>query len=257
MDRPNLESIKARAQAADKAICAVAQNANHFRMSVPPQPDDTDMLVTGLAREDVPALIAYIEELEEGRDRLHQLVQAAGGMMWYDELMVMTPERWEALTAWYRGRKPQEISIEPRVVLSNWPDPGPIPDEVREGVLRGAMREARDTWLNRPPVEFAHPYPSLDNLEEINLFETGIDEEDMPEAGDTVHYVLRGLEGEYPEGAHRPATVIEVRSTPGGNGPGVEVITLDLHVFNQLGAFIRLDVTRSSDATPGTWHWPE
>ena len=65
MIRPDIPAIQRRAQAADKAICAVAQDANKFQMCVPPQPDDTDTLIVGLTREDVPALIAYIEALEQ------------------------------------------------------------------------------------------------------------------------------------------------------------------------------------------------
>jgi hypothetical protein len=63
-DAERLAEIRKRAEAADRAICDVAQDPKKFRMCVPPEWGDTDMLVVGLAREDVPWLLNRIAALE-------------------------------------------------------------------------------------------------------------------------------------------------------------------------------------------------
>jgi hypothetical protein len=67
-----LGAIEARAKKADAAIIAVAADPHAFRMSIPPQADDTDRLIGQLAHEDVPALIA---EVRSSRSALAALLE--------------------------------------------------------------------------------------------------------------------------------------------------------------------------------------
>jgi len=67
-----LKNVKQRAEAADKAICDVAANPNKFKMCVPPEKDDTDVLITDLANKDVPALLKMVDFLHERLSCLHK-----------------------------------------------------------------------------------------------------------------------------------------------------------------------------------------
>lgn len=64
--------IREHAQKTDTAICDAAANARRFRMSIPPQPDDTDMLVTALCREDVPWLLEQLDQVQAREKRLRE-----------------------------------------------------------------------------------------------------------------------------------------------------------------------------------------
>ena len=64
LTREQLDHIDLRAKRADDEICRVAADLKRFRMSIPPQPDDTDSLIVQVCRDDVPRLLAYIRLLE-------------------------------------------------------------------------------------------------------------------------------------------------------------------------------------------------
>lgn len=81
----DLEAIETRAYKADASICAVAGDPKKFRMSIPPQPDDTDELVVKLAREDVPALVAEVRRLREALEKIVAIENKADGGDW-DEI---------------------------------------------------------------------------------------------------------------------------------------------------------------------------
>lgn len=49
---------------ADTLICSLASGVKKWTMSIPVQKDDTDMVLIEPVRTDIPALLAYIEELE-------------------------------------------------------------------------------------------------------------------------------------------------------------------------------------------------
>lgn len=65
MTTPSLSQLREAAERAYDVMAGLASGRiKHVRMSIPPQPDDDDMLVCGVLKE-VPALIARIEALEE------------------------------------------------------------------------------------------------------------------------------------------------------------------------------------------------
>jgi len=69
MSDQTIAEILERARSAFDAICQVASEGDRaFRMSVPVQPGDTDMLVGRLANEDVPALVTEIRRLQANLD---------------------------------------------------------------------------------------------------------------------------------------------------------------------------------------------
>lgn len=67
-----LDEIKARCEAADKAVCEVAKDPAKFKMTIPSLPTDTDELVTTICRTDIPWLIAEVERLQKRVDELEK-----------------------------------------------------------------------------------------------------------------------------------------------------------------------------------------
>jgi hypothetical protein len=61
LTKEQIEEILERAKAGRKQIAKVASDPQKFRMTIPPQPYDTDMLIVGICRDDIPALVAHIE----------------------------------------------------------------------------------------------------------------------------------------------------------------------------------------------------
>ncbi len=68
----DLNDLKERAARADKAVCDVAADPKNFKMTIPPQPGDTDELVVGVLRQ-VPFLVddltKAVKYLREGKTK--------------------------------------------------------------------------------------------------------------------------------------------------------------------------------------------
>jgi hypothetical protein len=80
---PRLEEIEARANAVDRLACDLASGKKKWQMCVPPQSDDSDMMIVNLARTDVPYLLALARSLEAEVKALRKLDTCTrGGLMW-------------------------------------------------------------------------------------------------------------------------------------------------------------------------------
>ena len=86
--------------------------------------------------------------------------------------------------------------------------------------------------------------------------------EQTPSIGRVVHYVLRGEDlvslggSQHNAGAHRPATIVEVRKEPSGHEWCFLSVTLTPTDSGQVTHFI-VASAYMPDGDPGTWHWPE
>lgn len=71
--------------------------------------------------------------------------------------------------------------------------------------------------------------------------------------GRIVHYVAYGTpNGEYAQGAHRAAIVVELSN----KAEVAEIGRCGLLIFNPTGMHFNW-ATYSEEPLPGTWHWPE
>lgn len=86
--------IRRRAEKADKAICEVAANGERaFHMSIPPHHNDTDVLITTVCREDVPALLSALETAENYGSFVFDMAAR------FREILVASQEAMEPLAA--------------------------------------------------------------------------------------------------------------------------------------------------------------
>lgn len=70
--------------------------------------------------------------------------------------------------------------------------------------------------------------------------------------GRIVHYVAYGTpKGEYAQGAHRAAIVVETKT----DEKGIQLAVLA--VFNPTGIHWNTAIYDETGTLPGTWHWPE
>jgi hypothetical protein len=60
-----LREIKDLAERADRLVCDLASGRKKWNMCVPPQDDDTDMVLIELPRTTVPALVSALERAVE------------------------------------------------------------------------------------------------------------------------------------------------------------------------------------------------
>lgn len=64
-----LTEVKERSVEADRHVCEIAEHGDkRWRMSIPPQPDDSDMLLVELTRMDVPRLVAMVDKMRAAID---------------------------------------------------------------------------------------------------------------------------------------------------------------------------------------------
>lgn len=59
--RDAIREIRERAEKADDHICDLASGKARWQMCVPPQDDDSDMLLSHISRTDIPRLCEVIE----------------------------------------------------------------------------------------------------------------------------------------------------------------------------------------------------
>ena len=71
-----LKALRERAQLADRLVCDLASGKKKWNMCVPPQSDDTDMILITPVREDIPTLLAMVEAAKEALE-----FYAAGGSL--------------------------------------------------------------------------------------------------------------------------------------------------------------------------------
>lgn len=91
MTDDELSAIRARAEAALTAICAVAARGDRaFRMSIPPQEDDTDMLVFGVC-DDVRALVAEVKRRRAEAERITDFIDKLDALPHMNRVMTWGP----------------------------------------------------------------------------------------------------------------------------------------------------------------------
>lgn len=59
--KQKLEAMRQRCEAADRLVCDLASGKKKWNMCVPPQKDDTDMVLIEPVRSDNPKLIEVVE----------------------------------------------------------------------------------------------------------------------------------------------------------------------------------------------------
>jgi len=66
--KDKIAEIGAEAKVADKLVCDLAAGTKKWQMCVPPQDDDTDIMLVKQVRETIPSLLATLSELVEALD---------------------------------------------------------------------------------------------------------------------------------------------------------------------------------------------
>lgn len=65
-----LSEVEKRAEAADELVCLLSSGERKWTMTVPPQPDDSDMHLIDCVREDIPKLLTIIRAQQEALEKI-------------------------------------------------------------------------------------------------------------------------------------------------------------------------------------------
>lgn len=65
-----LKRVEERSKKADRIVCDIAAGTHRWQMCVPPQPDDSDMVLIGSVREDIGLLAKLVKIQGEALEKV-------------------------------------------------------------------------------------------------------------------------------------------------------------------------------------------